>query len=902
MLHDQALDPNSPLMRGKHTRFTKNILSPTHTVHHATLPAVAAPVAQEAPVALQSHSAGEAFEPNLNEMSQAVERRMRLREIESMPGEADRFDCQMIPDAEAALRAIAAAGYEVVLVAVAVPWVAELAVKHLQSRGIVGSGGSEPIHDGNVLFCLEATEKTMLLQKMGGFVVAVDRSWRICDSIQQSNADVHAMLFNPDDANEAAFMQDIRVAQANAYALHELVQQYGAQQVEQHSDPNEPKHAMEMQRLTPLIQQLHKKLSSLRSLVPASRLPANTAAVLPTQDASTAERPWLQVCDMLHVPQALVQQFENEQGTASSQLTPVPFKYPLAASDDDATLGRLRSGEIPQEWEPIQDKETNSWFFVNHRVKTSTWLMPVHAADDTGAAGWMQRSRRNQEQSVSDVGIGLTLAKDAAGKLRVVALQDGGPAQKSQRIKLDDVVLSINGVNVSNETEHEAMDRLVGKSDTPVVLRLQQGSDTDQLANKVTWIDLVTKSEPDPQSPNEEHFIVNGMRLTVPLEDDQGVFTVRDASTNDLVYCGPGKYKGVWDILCVEGKQVPSRPEIFTWRSRELLQPAYDARGIATVSDAVNGEVVYCGPGDSYVPGHPGNSSVATPFVWLVRGQARAKRGRVMVDLARVVLRLVPKGSGSVGGGDGGDQVLGCTLQLDCDFKTAIRHRRTITRQLRRDLSLALEVPVERFSACVLEPGSLMAKFNVIPSPAVGLGGPSAKELADKLVAQAKISNSRLRQQPLTRNAVNGSVHTSLDPSLPNMADAEEDAVEQAAIDQEIDASSLSSISVYVMGARSLPLVEGNRKPDIFVEVELDGVIVSTKVVPAAADGATFESYLRLPVRASMPLNSMDANSNVQLRVYDVTEAMHGHCMGELDYTLDGLRQNYENGNVNEGW
>jgi len=626
------MDPTSPLMRGKYTRYTKNVLSSTHTIPHVhhEQPEIAAPVAQASHRVVESVVA-KAFEPNLNEMLQAVERRMRLREIQSVPGQADRFECQMIPDAEPALRAIAAAGYEVVLVAVAVPWVAELAVKHLQSRGMVGSNGSAPIHDGNVLFCLEATEKAVLLQKMGGFVVAVDRSWTICDSILQNNADLHAMLFNPDEANEAAFLQDIRVAQADAYALHELVQQYGTRQVERMNNPNEPEHTSEMARLAPLIQQLHKKVSSLRSLVPASRLPANSAAMLPTPDPSTAERPWLQVCDMLHVPQALVQQFENEQASASGQPTAIPFKYPLAASDDEATLQSLRTGEIPHEWEPIQDKETSGWFFVNHRLKTSSWLLPVHSADDTGAAGWMQRSRRNHQQLFGDVGIGITLSKDASGRLRVVELQDGGPAQKSQRVRLDDVVLSINGANVSNESEHEAMARLIGQPDTPVVLRLQQGSDVDGLANKVTWSQLVTMSEPDPESPNEEHFIVNGMRLTVPAEDDQGVFSVRDAKTKVLVYFGPGRYTGVWDILCAEGQQVASRPEIFMWRGQELYQPEYDARGIATVRDARTRDVVYRGPGDSYVPGHPGNSSLASPFVWLVRGHARAKRGRVMV-------------------------------------------------------------------------------------------------------------------------------------------------------------------------------------------------------------------------------------------------------------------------------
>ena len=73
-LHDQALDMNSPLRNGKHTRRTRMVLSKTHTVHHTPHAAVEPAV----------------FAPNLNEMTQAVERRMRLRDISSLPGEDDR--------------------------------------------------------------------------------------------------------------------------------------------------------------------------------------------------------------------------------------------------------------------------------------------------------------------------------------------------------------------------------------------------------------------------------------------------------------------------------------------------------------------------------------------------------------------------------------------------------------------------------------------------------------------------------------------------------------------------------------------------------------------------------------------------------------------------------------------
>ncbi len=41
-------------------------------------------------------------------------------------------------------------------------------------------------------------------------------------------------------------------------------------------------------------------------------------------------------------------------------------------------------------WEEIVDELTGDSFFVNHCTKSSSWLPPVHAAEDVEAAAWMQ--------------------------------------------------------------------------------------------------------------------------------------------------------------------------------------------------------------------------------------------------------------------------------------------------------------------------------------------------------------------------------------------------------------------------------------------------------------------------------------------------------------------------------
>ena len=117
-----------------------------------------------------------------------------------------------------------------------------------------------------------------------------------------------------------------------------------------------------------------------------------------------------------------------------------------------------------------------------------------------------------------------------------------------------------------------------------------------------------------------------------------------------------------------------------------------------------------------------------------------------MVDLARVVLRLLPKSQEQVAA-EGEARLVGCTLQLDCDYSTAMWQEAMIKRQLREDLAAALNVPVERFSTAQLERGSVKAKFNVVPG-----AGPSAEDLAKQVVDQAQGRSSALRSLPLGRS------------------------------------------------------------------------------------------------------------------------------------------------------
>ena len=478
------------------------------------------------------------FEPDAREMQKAVERRSRLRELTRTPGEAHLFECVLLPDADVALRAMAAAGYEIVLVAVGVPWVAAMVEEFLRGKGIVGAGSTAPINDGNLLFCQEPAEKAVVVNRMGGFVAAVERSFSCCQAIQASNPEVHTMLFNADAENEAGFEQAQRVNKADRYAMHQLVQQYGAllsrQRAGAHapgvagSGPAQDQDAAELRRLDDLIKEMQRKVLAHASAVKG--------------DGGGADKPWLQVCDKLQVPPTLVGQFQGSVAAGAGGTGGAGgYLYPLAASDDEATLSSLSSGALPEGWEPVQDKETGRWFFINHKAKTSSWLQPAHAADDKRAAAWLQRARRTDPHDLTlgeEVGVGLSLGRDSSGHVRVTAVQDGGAAQRSGRVGVDDVVVSIDGVAVGDAGEHELRRRLLGAVKTSVVLGVQPGSrrqgEGGRRGGGLSWHDIVTLAQPDPQG-DPSVVMVHGMRVTAPAEDAEGVFVVRAVDTQVLV-------------------------------------------------------------------------------------------------------------------------------------------------------------------------------------------------------------------------------------------------------------------------------------------------------------------------------------------------------------------------------
>ncbi len=247
------------------------------------------------------------------------------------------------------------------------------------------------------------------------------------------------------------------------------------------------------------------------------------------------------------------------------------------------------------------------------------------------------------------------------------------------------------------------------------------------------------------------------------------------------------------------------------------------------------------------------------------------------------------------------DTMVGCTMLFDCDYRTVMQREELIKCQLRQDLAAALNVSAERFSTPKFEAGRLVANFNILP--VMGTAAVSSSFFVDdmsasrpcaslmkELIEQANDVRSPLRQQPLTRCMAKVSAQPAPHPAVPEARD-------HAAIPKD-DFIRMSSayISLRVACARALPLV-GGRPPNVFVEAKVGDLRKHSRIV-ASSDAPTFDWLAHFPVYP----NLNDPSTVVHVQLMDMEEALHGRMMGATTFTVSGLRKDWLDNSLNEGW
>ena len=247
------------------------------------------------------------------------------------------------------------------------------------------------------------------------------------------------------------------------------------------------------------------------------------------------------------------------------------------------------------------------------------------------------------------------------------------------------------------------------------------------------------------------------------------------------------------------------------------------------------------------------------------------------------------------------DAMVGCTMLFDCDYRTVMQREELIKCQLRQDLAVALNVSAERFSTPKLEAGRLVANFNILP--VMGTAAVSSSFFVDdmsasrpcaslmkELMEQANDVRSPLRQQPLTSCMAKVSAQPAPHPAVPEARD-------HAAIPKD-DFIRMSSAYIFlrVTCARALPLV-GGRPPNVFVEAQVGDLRKHSRIV-ASSDAPTFDWLAHFPI--SPDLN--DPSTVVHVQLMDMEEALHGRMMGATTFTVSGLRKDWLDNSLNEGW
>ncbi|EKX48366.1 hypothetical protein GUITHDRAFT_105974 [Guillardia theta CCMP2712] len=813
--------------------------------------------------------------PSKDVLRSAVVRREELNKAMSgsqNPG--DKFEIEFLPDAVASLRALAAAGYEIVFISSAVPWVADKILKFLIASDLVGP--KNPVQESNVLFCLEAQEKAEIMNRMGGFVAAMDRSWSSCSTMSEEIEGVNCFLFSPDAENERLFSNGYLSWRTKRVEMHAHVQQLGSLQRRINSNPSdETLFKDDILLLLNKIKNMYHLQQGKILVVPHEK---SHSASLQTRQVNdeTVGRPWLQACESLGVSSSMVRSYEFVPGGEKKQSVKGQTGfYPLAASADQETVNLLKGNSTPQGWEAVKDKKSGVWFYVNHKSKTSTWLVPVHNASDSRAAEWSQKAIRTDLFQGIKVDVGLTLRKSSDGKYRVSLMEEHGPAHRSGLVQIDDAVITIDGREISSASQEEVSNMLVGDLNSGVVLGLERGSKTSlPISNAEDWVALVSEGVPDPVEP-KRYFLYRNRKLTVPEEDDSGIFTVRDAVTGVFVYSGPGRYEGVWPLLCKEGKPVAGRTDVFEWRGKIVQQPTFNQAGIATVLDYKTKEVVYRGPGDMFVPHHPGNNPGVSFFVYLQRSPP-SKRGRVMIDLARIVLRMFSSDMNK------SQDPAGVKLVLNYDYDKMQSRRELLQQQIRYDVAEALNVDHEQISVPFLQKGSVIARFNILRS-AHSNGGISPAALADILVRQSKDPRSRLRCMPTTRRIADAKVEGAAIQDSKAMPTRGGELEDGAHLEEPY-------LEVYLLSARNLPYLESIRFPDAVVEVSMGSQCKYTKVFKDSK-APNFNQVFRFP---------MGDNQQIKLRVFDFAGLMDGQHLGEIVINLSQLFASEQQ--VLDGW
>ena len=181
---------------------------------------------------------------------------------------------------------------------------------------------------------------------------------------------------------------------------------------------------------------------------------------------------------------------------AGGSTAPLPAAFfPLACGPEQEARGAAAAGTLPSNWEGmyyVDPVGRQRRVYCNHACQTTSWARPTTVASDRRAAEWLESALDPEEPAggyggADDGDLGLELRRSGGngGALRVAIVIDGGPADEAASatavggmagmIRVEDAVVSIDGVDVRHAEAAAATRLLRGPPGSPVVLGIVRG-------------------------------------------------------------------------------------------------------------------------------------------------------------------------------------------------------------------------------------------------------------------------------------------------------------------------------------------------------------------------------------------------------------------------------------------
>jgi len=576
------------------------------------------------------------------------------KDIEEAPGT---FTMEVVPGAIGAIQSISAAGYEVVLLSSAQPWLASLATNTLRTVGLVGPQGA--VLERNLMFCSDHHMKVRVAYHLGGFSAAIDDDWEALKDLSTEGLVSSLILFNPDVETYNQFLSDqgqwTTFKQQVKQNVAELaLLQYDAALAAKSSTE---KPASDAAALEPMGAELKELRLREEEVVPecehlSSKEPLNITCILEELDArafnpecesANSVIPWLLAARRLGVPEvdSVLDILTDASAPAQAELTAYKVhKGNLLFGGDTAKFSAASAaGEFPAAAQPSLlppffplDGETPETFYPLDIEAAAELSTGDKAAMAERQAEWRARAPRESERYFGagfDMRANPALGEEGGRMPQLVdSLEAAGPAMRAG-VEVGMQLCYVDGTFVAGLGEDETKEILTSRIAQCLETRMGRALARLSTFRAMSWEVLQRVQLPPEQLAGAGFALQGGPN---PQMECQYCKCILPSAAPDL---------DVWDEHMRIG---PNCPMVLAWDNRgewpdeeDKPEPHFLMQGMLL------GFLPKNAPVPTSLLDSPSREDLKGLELFWVRPETTRPsqgKGKVLVDLDRVVLRL----------------------------------------------------------------------------------------------------------------------------------------------------------------------------------------------------------------------------------------------------------------------